>query len=106
MPGRRNSSQAFSRSYRSARLGHEKCYVLLLIAPIFLGEAEEKVRYRARYLAMHRSGVRKFLWLPLSALLLFSQSLATAPWFKSPGNQNKEALMFLSSKASKLRVKE
>src|SRR5438876_2453303 len=56
---------------------------------------------------MHRPGVRKFLWLPLSALLLFSQSVrATAPWFKSSGNQKKEELMFLSSKASKLRVKE
>src|SRR2546422_11488228 len=56
---------------------------------------------------MHRSGRRKFLWLPLSALLLFSQSArATAPWFKSSGNQKKEELMFLSSKASKLRVKE
>src|SRR2546422_10844466 len=56
---------------------------------------------------MHRSGRRKFLWLPLSALLLFSQSaLATAPWFKSSGNQKKEELMFLSSQASKLRIKE
>src|SRR5947208_14803957 len=31
--------------------GHEKCYALLVVAPIFLGEAEEKVRCRPRYLA-------------------------------------------------------
>src|SRR5438093_2264400 len=55
---------------------------------------------------MHRSGVRKFLWLPLSVLLLFPHPherngvIAYVIW------QSKEKLMFLPNKASKLRIKE
>jgi len=36
--------RSFFKIYRSARPRHEKCYMFLPVAPVFLGEAEEKVR--------------------------------------------------------------
>src|SRR6266513_207655 len=79
-PERCSPSQGFSRFYRSAQLGHEKCYTPLAVASVFSGGSRRKVRYRARYLAMHRSGRRRCLRLPLSALLpVVSEFLDATP---------------------------
>src|SRR5882762_7724443 len=49
------------------------------VTPIFWEKQKKKVRRRVRCLAIRGSGVRKFLRLPLSVLLLFPQSVR-APW--------------------------